>query len=338
MTAVPLPTPPESLRFALVGAGRIAQAHLVALSPVAGVRLVAVAEVREAAGRAVAEEKDCRLFADYADPELAALLDAVIICTPPSTHFAIARHFLEAGVHVLCEKPLTISSRDAQDLAVTSRTERRVLMMASKFRYVDDIVKAKAIIASGILGNVLRFENTFCSLVPMTSRWNSDPAISGGGVLIDNGSHSVDVARYLVGPIREVQAQIQTLVPGLGVEDDAQIQFRTEAGVTGLIDLSWTINKESDTYIGVYGSEGTLLVGWKGSRYRQHGSPNWVSFGKGYDKVAAFRAQHENFVAAIAGRERPLITADESLASVQVIEAAYKSAGVTRWVSPLERV
>lgn len=320
----------DHVRFGLVGCGRIAQAHLEALSKVPRARLVAVVEVREAAGRAVAEQNGCPAFADHRDPALPEL-DAVIICTPPASHHAIARFFLEKGVHVLCEKPLTIRSDDARDLAGLAAAQDRVLMMASKFRYVDDVIKAKAIIESGLLGRVLRFENTFCARVPMDTRWNADPELSGGGVLIDNGSHAVDIARYLLGPLKEVQAQADRFV-GLPVEDDARLQFRTASGATGTVDLSWTITKETDYYVTVYGTEGTLQVGWKGSRYRQHGNSHWVAFGSGYDKVAAFRRQLENFVGSIEERERPLITADEALASVQVIEAAYASADEARWM------
>ncbi len=327
-------SPREPVRMILVGCGRIAQAHLVALSQVDNVRLVGVVEIREGAARAVAEEKKCPFFTDYRDAGLPEA-DAVIICTPPNTHHDIARWVLERGLHVLCEKPLTISSADARDLVQVAQKHHRALMMASKFRYVDDVIKAKAIIESGILGDILRFENTFCSRVPMDSRWNSERDIAGGGVLIDNGSHAVDIARYLLGPVSEVRATTCTLAKKLKVEDDALLQIRTARGCTGIIDLSWTLTKESDFYISVFGSEGTLQVGWKGSHYRQHGNSNWVSFGLGYDKVAAFRNQLANFVGVVEGRDKPLITADEALASVRVIEAAYESSDNQHWI-PVE--
>jgi len=320
------------LRFGLVGCGRIAQSHLEALNAVPEARLTVVVEPREAAGRAAAETHHCKYYPDVSAPEIVESVDAVILCAPPSAHYETAKHFLEHGVHVLCEKPLTITSQDAAALVQLADSKGLQIMMASKFRYVDDVIKAKAIVESGVLGNIILYENTFCSRVLMKDRWNSQKKIAGGGVLIDNGTHSVDIARYLLGPIKEVQAQNGIPAQGLEVEDTVRLQFRTESGVIGMIDLSWSINKESDHYISLFGSEGTLHVGWKGSRYRQEGNSNWVSFGSGYSKLGAFKSQLLNFMGCIQGRKLPLITPEDALASVHVIETAYASAARNNWV------
>lgn len=319
------------IRFGLVGVGRIGMSHLESLALVGDATLTAVVEPRTAVGEAVAEQRKVRWFSDYTNPELLESVDAVIICTPPNLHYPVAKHFLEHGIHVLCEKPLTIRSADAQDLVRIASAGGLLLMMASKFRYVDDVIKAKAIIESGILGKIVLFENGFCGKVMMKDRWNASREIGGGGVLIDNGTHSVDIARYLLGPIAEVQAQNGISAQGLEVEDTARLQFRTKGGVIGMADLSWSINKDTDTYISVFGSEGSLVVGFKGSRYRQDGGTQWVPFGSGYDKTVALRRQIENFVATIRGTELPRITAEDALASVQVIEAAYVSMSHDKW-------
>jgi predicted dehydrogenase len=166
----------------------------------------------------------------------------------------------------------------------------------------------------------------------MVDRWNSNKEISGGGVLIDNGSHSADIARYLLGPIVDVQAQPGLPNQGLPVEDTVRVQFMTKSGVLGTFDLSWSITKDSKNYIQVYGSEGTLQVGWKGSRYCQDGSTKWIPFGTGYDKTKAFASQHANFIGTLKGREKPIITAEDSLASVQVVETAYRSGSQNNWL------
>jgi predicted dehydrogenase len=181
---------------------------------------------------------------------------------------------------------------------------------------------------------VILVENNFTARVDMRERWNSVPSVSGGGVLIDNGTHSVDVVRYLLGPIVEVLAVEGKRVQSLEVEDTAQLFVRTMGGERATVDLSWTIDKERDTYIDVYGTEGVIRIGWRGSRYRQMSSPAWVPFGTGYDKIAAMTAQIENFCGTLDGREPLRVTVHDALASVQVIAAAYDSLVSCDWVTP----
>ena len=110
------------------------------------------------------------------------------------------------------------------------------------------------------------------------------------------------------------------------------IEGPRNSGVIGTFDLSWSITKESPHYVQVFGSEGTLQVGWSGSKYRQDGSSKWVPFGTGYDKLKAFARQLANFIGCLKGREVPVITAEDSLASVQVVETAYHSADRDNWL------
>jgi predicted dehydrogenase len=165
----------------------------------------------------------------------------------------------------------------------------------------------------------------------MTRRWNSNPDVSGGGVLIDNGTHSVDVMRYFLGPLESVQVSEGRRIQDLLVEDTVRMSVRSESGAMGSIDLSWSINKELPTYISIYGSAGTLHVGWKESRYKVGDKGEWQQFGQGYDKHQAFTAQLDNFARAVGGEEELRITPEDALASVEVIEAAYTALRESRW-------
>lgn len=322
----------DTLNFALIGCGRIAQSHLEAISSLPACCLKGIVDVRKQVAQSVAEQYRCKHYSDYHKLLNPKDLDAVVICTPPNTHAEITGFFLDHGIHVLCEKPFALHSKEATQMEKTARDKGCVLMMASKFRYVEDVIKAKGIIDSGILGDIVLFENVFCGKVDMRDRWNAQKDVSGGGVLIDNGCHSVDIARYLLGPISKIQAENGKRVQKLDVEDTCRLYFRTESDVMGAIDLSWSIQKEKESYIDVYGTEGVLSIGWKTSKYRQSEQMNWVDFGSGYNKLNAFKGQTNNFVGSIKGTEMPLITPHDGVESVKVIEAAYKSANMNKWV------
>jgi predicted dehydrogenase len=323
----------EKLSFGLVGAGGIAQSYAQAFEMCETAQLVAVTDIRPEAAQALAEGFGCCSYDSYEAMFDRSKLDAVVVCTPPVTHAEICIYFLQHKTHVLCEKPLSIDLESAWRMVNTAREAGVSLTMASKYRYVEDVARAKSIVTSGILGDIILFENTFTSRIDMTSRWNSNPAISGGGVLIDNGTHSVDLARYFLGPLAEIHVVEGKRSQRLAVEEAVHIFVRSISGVIGSIDLSWGINKELDSYINIYGSHGTVSVGWNESKYRQSSSRDWVVFGKGYNKLQALRSQIENFSKAIHGEELILITVEDILASVEAITTAYTALGQNHWMA-----
>ena len=323
--------PNNPVRFGMVGAGGIAQSYAAAFRECSFAKLVAVADVRADAAQAIAQTLNAASYSTHQEMCDKEQLDAVIVVTPPNIHADIVTDLLHRKLHVLCEKPLTVDSTTARNMfAVADEVDRR-LTMATKFRFADDVVRAKSLISSGILGDIILFENTFTARVDMSSRWNSNPAVSGGGVLIDNGTHSVDIVRYLLGPITELQVIEGRRVQNLPVEDTVRMFVHTTSGANASIDLSWSINKEQPNYISVYGSQGTVHVGWKESKYRRSQDDAWIVFGQGYNKVQAFKGQIENFARAVKGQDKLLVTADDAIASVEVIEAAYRALVHTQW-------
>ena len=319
-------------RFGLVGAGAIAQSYLQAFQQSNEAELVGVADMRIEAAQTLANSVECASFSSELEMVEAATPDAVIVCTPPATHADICIGLVERGIHVLCEKPLTVSSETAMRMIDAAEKAEVKLSMASKFRHVSDVIRAKAIVSSGILGEIMLLENVFAARVDMSTRWNADPAISGGGVLIDNGTHSVDILRYLLGPITELHAVEGKRIQPLKVEDTVRIFVRTSRGEMGSIDLSWSMSKEQPYYLSIYGSEGTVLVGWQESKYRRSSDQDWIVFGKGYDKINAFKRQIDEFALAIRGEQALAVTPQDALASVQVIEAAYEALRHSGWI------
>ncbi len=322
-----------SLRFGLVGAGRIAESYAQAFEGADGVKVVGVADVRPEAAGALAKRLGCPAFESFEDLEAMSGLDAVVVCTPPATHPEVSRHFLRRRVHVLCEKPLSIDLRSARLMAHEARRSGAILTLASKFRHVEDVIRARRLVESGAIGELVLVENSFTARTDMAARWNSDPAVSGGGVLIDCGTHSVDLMRFFLGPLADVQIVEGPRTQMLGVEESVRLFVRNLNGVLGNIDLSWSLGKEAESYLTLYGTEGILTVGWKESRYRRLADPEWTSFGTGYDKVQAFRSQIESFARAIQGEDTLRIGIEDALASVEVIEAAYRALQGSRWTA-----
>ena len=292
----------KKLKFALIGTGGIAQTYAQAFQQSNCCELIAVADINKDSAKAFAEPFGAKSFSDYKNLAENCEIDAVIVSTPPNTHPEIAMFFMNRGKHVLCEKPLCLSVREAKEMIETAEKTGVVFTMATKFRYCEDVVKAKSILASGVLGEVVQFENAFTAKVDMSKRWNSKKEISGGGVLIDNGTHSVDIIRYFLGAITDVLALETSGTQNLEVDENVKLLAKTENGIAASVDLTWGINKELPNFISIYGTNGTLHIGWRASKYKLNSSPDWNIFGKGYDKVQAFRSKIENFRNAIVGK------------------------------------
>jgi len=325
----------KPLNIAIVGCGRIAEAHLQAINALPHLKLTALCDANFAAAQklaALSATDGVELFADHRFMAEAVHLDGVIVCTPPATHPAIAIDLMERGAHVLSEKPLAIALPIARDMFAAASRYDRILTMASKFRYVDDVVAARELIRSGAIGEPVQCNVNFCSPVAMAGRWNADRALSGGGVLMDNGPHAADIMRFLFGPIISVLARHGRDVQELPVEETTQLSLETASGVLGTIDLSWSCAAATDYYLQVSGTQGVLAVGWSHSRWRRNGERDWRVLGNGYDKGRAFIAQLEQFAACLRGEALPSVSPQAALATVEVIARAYQSADQGAWL------
>jgi predicted dehydrogenase len=321
----------KTLRFGLVGAGAIAGAYVDAFEGLGEASIVAIADCRLEAAAALARRVNCASYADVESMMHDCRIDAAIVCTPPATHAEISIQLMERGTHVLCEKPFSIDSDSAEEMLHVAQSAGVKLTMGAKFRFVEDVVHAKSIVDSGVLGELLLVENVFATRVDMATRWNSRPEISGGGVIIDNGTHSVDLVRYFLGPLIDLRAVEGKRRKDLAVEETATLFLRSENGANGTIDLSWNMSKPRESFLDIYGSRGSVSVGWKKSWYVNFADGTPVSFGEGYQKVAAFRSQIRNFARAIRNEEPLTVTVEDALASVYAIEAAYRALRQHQW-------
>lgn len=311
--------------LAVVGTGAIGRMHVQTAAQLESARLVAVCDERPEALEAVTRDTPARAYASYRELVAGERLDGVILCTPPSLHPEMATFFLESGIDVLCEKPLATTSAAAHAMYAVARRRGRLLALASKFRYVDDVEAARRLVRDGSVGRVRHAEITFISNVDMRNRWNADPAISGGGVIIDNGCHAADLCRYLFGAVSHVAAVAYRRTEGLDVEDSAYLYLGTEGGVGVTVDLSWSLDRQLPYYVRIFGEHGRLTIGWRESTLTHGGAGQSLAIGSGYVKGTAFAALQTDFVEASRGTRRARIDAADALASVEVVDAAYAS-------------
>lgn len=319
------------VRFAVIGTGAIARAYEKAFAATKRAQVVAACDIEPAAADEYARLVGCAAYTSVQSLLAGSAFDAAVVCTPPALHEDIACELLRNKKHVLCEKPLAVNVRSALYMIATAAQHGTILTMASKFRYAADVRRCRDLVMDGAIGELVFVENAFTSHVDMRNRWNSDASISGGGVLIDNGTHAVDILRYFLGNLSDIQVVEGRRMQDLDVEDTVRLFVHNERGVMGAADLSWSIDKELEAYLRVYGSCGTVLVGWQTSRFRRHGERLWHTFGNGYDKIQAFRDQIDNFCDAIRGTAELVVTPADGLASVRVIQAAYAALARARW-------
>jgi predicted dehydrogenase len=325
-------TLPTTGRIGLIGTGGIGRAHAQAAAGIGDGALTAVSDVDvEAAQRVGAEHGvDAVDVAALADPER---FDLVVVASPPSTHPDIVEPLLRAGVPVLCEKPIAVDLATARGLAALAEETGTPLTMATKFRFVDDVQQTRSLIAEGALGDIIKIEVSFAGRVDMGGRWNSRPEIAGGGVLIDNATHGVDLVRYLVGDIVEVSTTTGPAGQRLAVEDSATLLACTAGGVLAQVDVTWSFRRLSPVYCAVYGTEGSVEIGWSGARGVTAAASEPFSFGSGYRKIDSLRDNLSAVLTALAtGTPLPVSPAD-AVAAAAVIEAGYASARQGSWVS-----
>jgi len=319
------------MRVGIIGVGRAGRIHLDAWRTVDGVEVAAIAD-RAPALRRWARETGLRSYSDPLDMIARESLDAVSICTPPIYHAQVAIACLERNLDVLCEKPLAVTGHDALRMLRTAARMQRHLVLATKFRHVPDLVRARELIAAGAIGEPIAFEIDFSSMVDMSTRWNSRRALAGGGVVIDNGCHAFDIVAFLFGTVARVHATRLKPVQAIAVEDSATVLVAASGGLVGRIDLSWSLATGRETYVTIYGSAGTIEVGWRGSRLRPANGPA-EPIGPGYDKGEAHRLMVAAFRDLVAGKAPPWISPGEMLRTIAAVEAAYRSLRSGGWTA-----
>lgn len=317
------------MRIGIIGLGLAGRVHLDGWRATPDAEIVAIVDPSSEA-RTWARDNGLKAYDDAYAMLAREQLDAVSIATPPAGHGPLTLACLERGLHVLCEKPLATNPGDALGMLAAAASADRHLVLATKFRHVPDVLRARELIASGEIGEPLTFEIVFSSVVDMTTRWNSRTAVAGGGVIIDNGCHAFDLVSFLFGTVSRVHAT--RLKPGqdMPVEDTATVLVGAGSALIGRIDLSWSLATYRESYITIHCTKGTVEIGWRGSQVRMgQGVPR--PLGNGYDKHDAHRRMMGAFTQVVTAGARPWITAAEAMRTVAAVDAAYRSLDAGTW-------
>ena len=247
-----------TLRFGLLGAGRIGKVHAKAIAADANATLVAVADAMAPAAKAIADQYGCEVRSIEAI--LAAKdIDAVVICTPTDTHADLIEAFAKAGKAIFCEKPIDLSLARVKACLKVVRDTKAVLMVGFNRRFDPHFVAVRAEIDKGTIGDV--------EMVTITSRDPGAPPVEyiarSGGIFRDMTIHDFDMARFLLGEeISEVSAMASVLVdPAIGKAgdfDSVQVMLKTASGKQALITNSRRATYGYDQRVEVHGSKGLV--------------------------------------------------------------------------------
>jgi len=311
-------------RIAIIGCGRIGQWHLRAYRRHPEAAIVAVADVDFERARAMAAEVGANAYRSHSEMLAYETLDAASVCSVPSTHHNITIDLLEAGVHVLCEKPLALTVAELREMLEKERAANRLLLPAFKYRFHEEVESARRLLATGSLGRILTFRIMFGGQLDMSGTWYVRPEVSGGGVLMDNGSHSIDLIRHLLGEIGEVTAEA-TNSQSYGVEDTGKLIVRLEDGAVGTVDLSWAMAVPSRAYLEIFGEHGTILADVEGMSYKFGTWKDWKRLPNQTGWEETFVRQAGSFLGAIVRKHPPVVTSEDGLRTQILLEAAYES-------------
>lgn len=254
----------EKFRFAILGCGLIGDIHAQAILSHPDAELYAMCDVSAERAGDYASRYGARVFTSYdellADPSV----DAVSICTPSGMHADQAIAALRAGKHVLLEKPMALTGRDALRIREAEAESGKLVSVVFQTRYVEDIRYLKSLIENGRFGTL-----AFCDLYMKywrdpayysASPWRGTFAMDGGGALMNQGIHGVDVMHFLFGEPRLIGARVKTLVHDIETEDTAAAVVEYPSGALGVIEASTSANPGFSRRIEVNGSRGYAVV------------------------------------------------------------------------------
>lgn len=343
-------TDASPVRFGLVGAGAISAQHLEAIDAITGARIAAIASASPERAEAAGKRWGVPWTTDVDQLVARDDVDAVTIASPSGFHPAQALAALAHGKHVLVEKPLALSNADAR--AVVDEARRRGLVAATvSQRRFEPVVRAvRDAVTQGALGRITMIVAEGFYFRPQSyydsAPWRGTLALDGG-VLMNQAIHTIDLLRWIGGPVASVAAHVATIGHRMEAEDAATVSLRFASGALGAILTTTCATVEQPVELRIHGERGHIrLAGEAAAEWEVPDRPVPIADPtEGGAGVAAETAtwgttaigyvrQYTDFIAAIREGRAPAVTAEDGAAAVAIIVAAYESSMTGRAVAP----
>src|SRR5713101_7950670 len=254
----------DKLRFGIVGCGVIGPIHAQAIASLPDAQLVAVTDINPEKTQRLADEYAVKPYTDLAEMLAGEKLDVVIICTPSGQHGDVACQAMRSGRHVIVEKPMEISHAAIEEMLRVQQESGVKLAVISQHRFdpaslqVHDLVEEQAF-GRLVMGNAIipwwRSQAYYDS-----GAWRGTWKLDGGGVLMNQSIHSIDLLQWLMGPVRSVYAYTDTLVHRMETEDVAVAVLRFANGALGTISATTGAYPGVSTRIEIYGDKGSAVI------------------------------------------------------------------------------
>jgi predicted dehydrogenase len=326
-----------SLGVAIVGCGLIGRKRAAALP---GGRLVACADLDPARADALARSATPAAVAAprWQDAVTRPDVDIVVVATTNDALAAVTQAALDAGKHVLVEKPAARSVAELEPLLVTARRRGLRVRVGFNHRYHPALQKARELVDSGALGPLMFVRGRYGhgGRIGYDREWRANPALSGGGELIDQGVHLIDLSRWFLGAFTSIDGFAATYFWDMPVDDNAFLTLRTASGTCAFLHVSCSEWKNLFS-LEIYGREGKLAIDGLGGSYGveritwyrmlpEMGPPETTAweYPRGDQSWALEMAA---FVEDIRQGREPDPGLDDARAALEVAEAIYRSSG-----------
>jgi predicted dehydrogenase len=334
----------SELSFAVVGCGGFGSRRVNALRRI-GAKIACLVDIDEKLVSNLAREIGCEYHTDYHEAMKKDAIDCVIVATPNKFHAPITIAALKAGKHVICEKPLARNPEEARAMVDAAKRNKVFLKTGSNLRYFSNVKKAKELVDEKAIGRPLFVRGWIGhDGKRVLHAWNVKRDIAGGGTMLDNGAHILDLFRWFIGDFSECFGHVCTLHMPIDVEDNGMGVFRAGDGRMAFVQSSWT-EWSGYMYMEVYGSEGSVIIDNRGEKIVNTGK--WVVtsntiytakdgsrqlFDYSAEPPQSYELELKDFISCIKKKRQPMASGHDGMKVVEMVNGIYESSKTGRIV------